>query len=62
MGLFAMRNDYGTARERKARRQKEAIERNAAYQSLTLEERLARQKPYNGKQYKKLLKEKGEKV
>ena len=51
------RSEYGTLRQRKERRQKEAQERNAAYQSLTLAEKLIQQEPYNGKQYKKLLKE-----
>ena len=43
--------------KRKEQRQAEAKQRNEAYQSLTLAEKLARQEPYNGKQYKKLLKE-----
>jgi len=46
---------YGTHRQRKERRQKEAQERNAVYQALSLDQKLALQEPFNGKQYKKLL-------
>lgn len=46
---------YGTLRQRNERKQVEAKERNATYQALSLDQKLAQQEPFNGKQYKKLL-------
>ena len=49
------RAHYGDARTRRISKQIEAKRRNEAYQALSLDEKLAQQEPFNGKQYKKLL-------
>ena len=44
-----------TYRQRKERKQAEAQERQERYDALTLEEKIAQQEPFQGKQYKRLL-------
>ena len=48
------RSEYGTNRQRQERKHKEATERNAAYQALSLYDRILQQIKYRGKQFKKL--------
>jgi hypothetical protein len=46
---------YGRARDRKALRQRGALERAEQYSKLTLDEKINEQSRYCGKQYKKLM-------
>ena len=48
---------YGTARQRKERRQREAQERQNAYDALSMHDKVCRQNEFRGKQYRKLIKQ-----
>ena len=43
------------ARERRDRKRAEAQERQEKYDALTLEQKIAQQEPFQGKQYKRLV-------
>ena len=47
--------NYGTARSRKEKRQKGAMERAEQYSKLALDEKINEQSAYCGKQYLKLM-------